>query len=412
MKNKKLLLCFPFLFLFSTVFAQNFYGYQFKKHRYKVVIPFEIQNNLIIISVKMNGVPMNFLLDTGVENTILVNESYAASMLLHHIRTIDLLGADKNKLVKANLVHKVKMEIGDKVFTNNERVLILEEDFLEFHKIFEKEIHGIIGFELFRSFVVKINFISKQLVLYQSDHFKTPKSSKYTDYDIELNHGKPNLLANITLDNNDTIQGSFLLDTGASFDFLLNINSDKKINYPTKTITDDMGRGLGGLMSGKIGKVKTIAFSPFEFAEVVTFFQNDTAFDAITNIKNRNGIIGNGLMSRFNIIFDYRRNVVYFQKNKTYKKPFAFNRSGIILHDVNNFELAYPIKEILSGSPAAEAGILPGDYILKVNNLSGSTLTLTAIKNAFKAKAGKKLSLWLIRDDQVVSKSITLRELI
>ena len=67
-----------FLFLFwifftpsTFVFSQE--GFQFETDKKKVTIPFQLINNLIFIPINVNGVELNFLLDTGVEETILLS---------------------------------------------------------------------------------------------------------------------------------------------------------------------------------------------------------------------------------------------------------------------------------------------------------------------------------------------------
>lgn len=56
------------LIFYNFLNAQN--GFHLKATEKKNIIPFELINNLIIIPVKINGVELKFLLDTGVENTI------------------------------------------------------------------------------------------------------------------------------------------------------------------------------------------------------------------------------------------------------------------------------------------------------------------------------------------------------
>jgi hypothetical protein len=67
MKVKLLLLLF--VLLINPIFSQN--GFRIESNKKRVVIPFKFINNLIIIPIDVNGTMMNFLLDTGVEETIL-----------------------------------------------------------------------------------------------------------------------------------------------------------------------------------------------------------------------------------------------------------------------------------------------------------------------------------------------------
>ena len=59
---------FAFLFLFIFSFGQK--GFQVVDDK-KTVIPFQLINNLIFIPLNINGVDLTFLLDSGVNETIL-----------------------------------------------------------------------------------------------------------------------------------------------------------------------------------------------------------------------------------------------------------------------------------------------------------------------------------------------------
>mgnify|MGYP000123774032 CR=1 FL=1 len=194
---------------------------------------------------------------------------------------------------------------------------------------------GIIGYELFKDFVVKIDYNNKKLILYKHKSFKY-NQRRYETFDIELSYGKPYINTPISLHNKDTVNGRFLLDTGASFDFLLDVNSSPKITFPPKTIRGDLGRGLGGLLDGVVGRVDSLMFSPFSFQEVITFYQNDTIFSELNELTNRNGIIGDGILKRFIAIFDYKNKKLYLRKGRDYNAPFKFDMSGILLEDGEN----------------------------------------------------------------------------
>ena len=86
MKKKYSLL---FLLLqFCNVFSQD--GFKFTNNKNKIIIPFVMSNNLMVVPLKMNGVNLNFLLDTGVESTILFS--------LEETEAIDLKDVEKIKI--------------------------------------------------------------------------------------------------------------------------------------------------------------------------------------------------------------------------------------------------------------------------------------------------------------------------
>jgi predicted aspartyl protease len=391
-------------------FSQSI-GYYIKSNSRKVVIPFEIYNNLIIIPIKMNGLPLKFLLDTGVGNTILVKREFAEFIGLQFDRQIFMVGADRNKVMTAYVSNNVHISLGD-IVNEREMLLTLQEDYLEFDRLFGADVQGIIGFEIFKQFVVRINYTTQTLTLYKKETFKAPRNKKFKSHFISIENTKPYIRACLTLENKDTFSGRFLLDTGASLDLLLDINSNDKITFPQKVIHDNMGHGLGGALEGKIGRMEKIDFSSFSFEGVIAFYQNDTLLNELIRYEKRNGIIGGGILSRFTVIFDYANNVVYFKKNAKYKKPFYFNMAGIILETDDNIAENYVIKEVLPNSPASEMDIRAGDKIIQLGGVRPPSLTRNYIKTIFNTKKNKKVRLKIVRGNEILKKTILLRELI
>jgi len=65
----------------------------------KVIIPFEIYNNLIIIDVLLNkSLPLKFVLDTGVRTTVLTEKSLTDVLNLKYNRKKTIPGAGGEKL--------------------------------------------------------------------------------------------------------------------------------------------------------------------------------------------------------------------------------------------------------------------------------------------------------------------------
>ena len=411
----KRILWIGIFFIFSSqLIGQEIFGYRFERdNQNKIVIPFELVNNLVVVPVRVNGLKLKFIVDTGVKYTILVDKLYSDLLEIEYQRTIQLMGADRNQLMTAYVAPNVNLNVSG-VFNPKETLLILEKDFLEFERIFGTDVQGIIGFELFRSFVVKIDYDKKRITLYKPENFEKKKIYKrhYKPYPIDLIYSKPYITAPITLENGDSVHGKFLIDSGASFDLLIDVNSDDKVGFPSKTMRGDLGRGLGGVLDGVIGRVDKLDFSPFGFDDVITFYQDDDIFDEIVEVSKRNGIIGAGILSRFTVILDYHNKQMWLSKSKKYKEPFAFNMSGIILRDGDNQAKYFTVKEVLPDTPGAEAGIQAGDKIYFVNGIRGNRLTRVIIKNIFKEKEGKKISIRVLRGEEKIRAKFKLRELI
>lgn len=77
-----------------------------------------------------------------------------------------------------------------------------------------------------------------------------------------------------------------------------------------------------------------------------------------------------------------------------------------ILPDVNPL-----IVEVYSGTPAAKAGLLPGDEVLAVNAVSLIGFSSNQVDNAISDVPGDVVNLWIGRDGRMFSVNITVGRL-
>ncbi|WP_254712951.1 retropepsin-like domain-containing protein [Polaribacter sp. NJDZ03] len=97
-KKYALILC---SFLFSlTINAQV--GFTFNEgNKYRQQIKFRLINNLIVIPLEINGKELSFILDTGVNKTILFNLFENDSISLLNTRNVKLRGLGNGDAVDA-----------------------------------------------------------------------------------------------------------------------------------------------------------------------------------------------------------------------------------------------------------------------------------------------------------------------
>ena len=67
-------------------------GFQFDNEVNKVSVPFKLINNLVFIPIKVNGIELNFLLDSGVEETILFSLEEKKEVSFFNVEKITLRG--------------------------------------------------------------------------------------------------------------------------------------------------------------------------------------------------------------------------------------------------------------------------------------------------------------------------------
>lgn len=404
-----------FYFLLAFLFAVNceaqLMGFNLPKGVDKIEIPFSFQNNFIIVDLVFDDVfPLKFIFDTGSENTILVKKEFTDILDISYDREFKVLGADLDTELVAYLIRGVNIDLQN-LFGPNLDMLVLKDDYFQFEAYTGLKIHGILGMDLFKIFTIQIDYQKQKLIFYRVESFKVP-SKKFKALNTEIHRNKPYLTAQAKI-NNDTITNvKLLLDTGASLSLLLHNNSNKEIRLPEKMIPGKIGNGLGGFIEGFVGRINQLAFDEYYFNSVITNFQevNPAANKRIN--YGRNGIIGNEILSRFNVIFDFARAKVYLKPIKKYNKYFKYDKSGILLIASGKKLDQFRVKELVDTSPAAEAGIQIGDIITNINFTPASFYDLKHLTRVFQKRTNKRIRLVVLRNGERKVFKFRLRDLI
>lgn len=406
MARTSVILCF---LLWSCLGFTQLNGFQIENG--KIEIPFRFQNNLILVDVLFNNVyPLTFIFDTGSQNTLLLEKTYAELMDIKYVRDYKVYGADLQKELLVHLAKSIDLNLSN-IISSNSHILILDEDYFQFEKYTGLKIHGILGMDLFKLTIIQINYKKQKIILHSPNDFKEP-SNKFVPFSTKIYRNKFYLTTKGVVQNNKSIDLNLLVDTGANISLLLHNKSDSTITLPSKLIPGKLGDGLGGFIEGYMGRTQSMSIGDFTFTNIVTNFQELPPDIDLEAINNRNGILGNELLSRFNIIFSPFSNTIYLKPEKDYNKGFKFDRSGIVVVSSGIHLNRFTILSIIPHSPAAKAGIQKGDQILRVNGLSTKFSGMEGITRRFQKRIGKKFRLVVLRNGNRKRFSFQLEELI
>ena len=393
-----LILCVVMLFGEVPVVNGQRIGFHLEGNRRRVKIPIEIHNNLIVVEVVVNDVlPLKFILDTGVRSNILVDKYYTDLLGVNYSRMITLYGLGRELSVNAYIASNVKLKMPG-VTATGQAILVLETDLLQFRNYLGVDIHGIIGYEIFSRFVVGIDYSSEVLTLYDPAHFK--KRKKYQTVDLDVIDTKPYIDLHVLLNDTTSMNAKLMIDTGASHALVLNKDSDERINIPEKNIRAKLGRGLTGDIEGNLGRAKALEISDYRLNDVIVSYPDTEMYLDTLLYAHRNGSIGGEILRKFDLVFDYSSRKLYLKKNFKFKQPFEYNMSGLeVVADGRNLD-KFKIEDVREGSPAALAGVLPGDQITDINELSQERLSLSRIFNILNAKEGKRITMSVDRNNR------------
>lgn len=416
-----------FLFLGVSTWSFSQDNFQLPSHKKQDKIKFQLVNNMILLPVKVNGVPLTFLLDTGASSSVIFSFEALDTLKLNNSTVIQLRGLSKEQPIDALKSEGNSVEIG-KSKHNNMTIYVVFDGILNFTSRLGVPIHGIIGGDFLKDFVVAVNYKTERLKIIKREFYKPKNNSKDLVIPLEFRTGKPYFNAVYT-ENGNRKQVKLLIDSGSGDALWLFDDEEREINIPEKAFDDYLGLGINGDIYGKRFKVDQLEIADFTFTNVNTAFP-EINFLKTQFLSNIDGSIGGEILKRFHFVIDYANQTLALRKNSNYNAPFHYNMSGITLEhgdltvfkerqnqlsNLNHNETSnsvfipsydtysvkllprYVVTEIRKNSPADRAGILLGDEIIEINNESVHKYKLYEINSMFYTKEGKTLHLKIQR---------------
>ena len=432
--KKTVILCFLFIYVFPVLGQEVFL---FEKNADKVVIPFKFINNLIFIPIKVNGIELNFLLDSGVQETILFSMEDKKEVSFFNVEKITLRGLGSEESIEGLKSGNNTLEVKGLKYTNHLLYIVLDQSFnLSYH--IGIPVNGIIGYNFFKSNLVEINYERKRITVYR-DKQKIRKKieNKFQHVPITIERSKPYITGSLVL-NAVEIPVKLLIDIGNSDALWLFQNDSKMIKVPEKNFEDYLGKGFSGDVEGRRALIKKFTMSKFEFYNPIIAFPDTISIRHVTMVKDRSGSVGSEILKRFTVVFDYPNQKMFLKKNGSFYTPFSYNKSGIELQhhglqwvqetvrletipivksddlsfkkneNGNNFKYKFVLKPIYiianvrKNSPAALSGLQKGDIVVNINNEPAYQYTLEKINALLKSEEEKWITLEVERDSQLM----------
>lgn len=423
--NSELLLMIRFkilllLFLISCpMFSQS--GFVIERERKNFKLKFEQVNNLIVVPVELNGVKLSFVLDTGV-NTTLVFTAAQDSLRMMNASKIFFKGMGAEKPMPAIRSEGNTLKIG-KALNRDFTFFTVNEWELDLSYRMGVPIHGIIGYDFFKDFIVEIRYLRKKLVIHDPERYRYRNCRRCEDFQLSMHKNKPYIRLLVSIEDKIPVYLNLLIDSGSSEAIWLFENKEKNIILPEKHFRDFLGYGFGGSIYGARSRIRELRLGKYKLKDVTTGFPDTTFTKGLNTHKARDGSLGSQVLNRFRVILDYQGRQIRLRPNRNFGNSFDYDMSGISVAHAGNrlvkewkpparkfdeegtnvletrmeftfyLKPEYMIVEIRPGSPAQRAGLKVGDILKTINGRSAYRFDLEDIIELFSSKAGKKIRL-------------------
>ena len=414
MKYLPIILASALFFNLANLNAQNSIGFGLENGADRVSLSFKNESNLMIVPIKINDQgPFNFILDTGSESGMIFDKLIIGENNLVNARTIPIYAADGNKVTDLWVANDIRINFAG-VHGKDQSMLVLQSNFVDIENVLGVEAHGILGSEIFNRFVVDIDYSERRINLTHPEDFKRPK--KYKKIPIIIDNFRPYVNVDVKQKGEKSITVKLLIDTGASSALFLDAESNEDIVLPERTLEHTIGRGLAGIVKGKIGRVKKIKLGKFKFKKVLTSYPDNWGLSkpgVETKREDvRYGTIGSDVLSKFHVIFNYHEGYMYLKPNKNYQERFQFNTIGMNVMAFGERLNEYYVNDIIPDSPADKAGLEIGDEVIAMNNNPAFFYKLDEVVSVLKRTPGERLKLIIRRDGKLMQFNLKHKRLL
>ena len=431
---KKYIILFFGLLTSFTLKAQD--DFLIEKNKKKVVIPFKLINNLVFIPIKVNGIELNFLLDSGVEETILFSMEDKKEVSFKNVQKIKLRGLGSEEEIEGLKSTNNILETHGIKSVNHMVYIILDQGFnLSSH--IGIPVNGIIGYKFFKNNIVEINYQKKKIFIHENnEEIRKRLDQKFKTLPITIERSKPYIVATAIVDD-VSIPAKLLIDIGNSDSFWIFENN--KIKLPKKNFPDFLGKGFSGDIEGHRAKISKFSMADFEFKNPIVSFPDSSSIKNVKMVVDRIGSVGGEVLKRFTIILDYADRKMYLKKNNKFNEPFSYNKSGITVQhnglqwvqETVHFEMVkvitgtdemnrdsknrdenfrykfqlkpvYEIVNVRKNSAAEKCGLQKGDVIVTINGNNPYKYTLQQINNLLKSEEEVWITLEVERNSVIL----------
>jgi PDZ domain-containing protein len=241
---------------------------------------------------------------------------------------------------------------------------------------------GLIGYEVFKRFVVEVSYANSRLTLTSPAAFQG--AARGTLVPFVFNNHVPQVEGEI-----DGVPGKFDIDTGSRTSVDLLGPFAEQHGLATKyrlTPSVVTGWGVGGASYGRVTRAGALKLGGVTVKAPVAIVssQKKGAFSDPYVAGN----VGGGVLRRFDVTFDYAGKRLWLEPNAQDAVPDTYDRAGLW---VNLDGPAFAVMDVLAGGPAHQAGLRVGDRIVAVDGAPVAKTTLADFRALLRTRTPGKV---------------------
>jgi len=218
-------------------------------------IPFQFVGNEVRVEATINGDgPFHIIVDTGMPipgDLLLQGERVDSLHLEGNGQRVMVAGAGGTGTTsEALMASGLSVTVGD-LKMSKASALVIDKPVG-----FPPGVDGVIGAALFFHYAVRIDMDQSRIELYDSVKWSPPEGACIVP--LERDGGRMFVDVRTAIGSEEPVRASVVVDTGASHALSLNTREDGRFASPPNAIEAPLGRGVSGVVLGKIGRSRRV----------------------------------------------------------------------------------------------------------------------------------------------------------
>lgn len=366
--------------------------------------PFEVFHEDIRFHAEVNGHKVRMLLDDGFmwDQLAFWGSPRVDALGLEYDGEIRVAGSNDGNGIASRTASGITLTLPGVEFTDQTAIVTPHGSGVS--KMWAGS-EGQVSGTFFKNLVVDINFDEMMITLID------PAKFEYAGEGVEI-PWKPSqgglrvIPATLHFAESRRAALELAMDLGYNDQLLINTDRAHQISVPERSLPESLGLDIQGNETlGYVGRVSRVEIGGYSVRNVVSAFipeeHRDDTFDEV--------MIGLGLLSRFNLVFDYSRDRLFVEPNRKFSDPFEYDMSGLSMRRGSGDSLE--IGRVHPDSPASEAGLKVGDRVTRINEKAATEYDIWKLLPLMR-REGETITLSVTRANQERTVSITLRRLI
>lgn len=308
-------------------------------------------------------------------------------------------GAGSGDAPTAYIVNDTHIQLG--AFSISDlSVIYAPTSALPFDSIDETYFDGVLGADFFNCCLIEINHDTKTLVITKPDNNSVAhyRNGQWQELAMPVEGNTPYFITSLH-DKEKQSSVKLMLDTGSTGTLSLFAGSHR-FALPDKTYAATT-TGIQGDSANHVGLLNHFTLGNTTFEDLPTYFR----FEGSNSQDGSDGVLGNQVLQRFNIVFDFSGERLWYQPAQHVDAYLGADRSGLRLLPPPQGAI---VKQVAPNTGAALANVEVNSIVTKIDGNPVTYKNFDTLKLTLSDPKRNTVSLCWTKEEHVQCKMLML----